>query len=112
MDAAELSTVFANAIENAIHACSRQAPGTDKRLEIHCVSAPQFLVEIANTYDGTVEFDEKNLPMAREPGHGIGTLSISTFAKKYGALLDYKAEAGMFRLRLLINNKDEEAAGR
>ncbi|MBU9736471.1 sensor histidine kinase [Diplocloster agilis] len=112
VDAAELSTVFANAIENAIHACSRQAPGTDKRLEIHCVSAPQFLVEIANTYDGTVEFDEKNLPMAREPGHGIGTLSISTFAKKYGALLDYKAEAGMFRLRLLINNKDEEAAGR
>lgn len=103
VDAAELSTVFANAIENAIHACGRQAPGSDKRLEIRCVSTPQFLVEIANTYGGTVVFDEEHMPVSQESGHGIGTLSIAAFAKKNRALLDYQTDGEIFRLRLLIN---------
>lgn len=102
IDSAELSTVFANAIENAIHACEKIAPGQERRIEIKCLMNNfQLLLEVANTYDGEILFDSRHLPVSRESGHGIGTQSIAAFAGKYNASLDYKEDT-LFRLRILI----------
>lgn len=103
VDEIELSTVFANAIENARDACQRLPVGADKIIELVCVSKPHFVLEIANTYSGSILLDKNGLPISKNEGHGIGTQSIAAFVKKHGAMLDYKAECGMFRVRILLN---------
>lgn len=50
VDEIELSTVFANAIENACNACRNLPDDLKKSIELTCVSKPHFVLEIANTY--------------------------------------------------------------
>lgn len=102
IDEMELSTVLANAIENARHACAKMPEKAKKSLEIICVSKPNFVFEIANTYFGEVLFDKNGLPVSKEVEHGIGTQSIEAFVKKNHAILDYHTENGIFRLRILL----------
>lgn len=102
IDEMELSTVLANAIENARHACAKMPENAKKSLEVIAVSKPHFVFEIANTYCGKVLFDKNGLPVSREIDHGIGTLSIDAFVKKHNAILDYQTENEVFRLRLLL----------
>ena len=104
VDETELSTVFANALENAIHACEKLPEGAPRRIEVSAVSAPHFCVEIANTCDGKAGFDGEGFPITHAPGHGVGTRSIAAFFSKHQAVYQYSVtEDGMFRLRFLIN---------
>jgi signal transduction histidine kinase len=102
-DMTELAVVLANALENAVKACT---PGGVIRIDGQQRGA-QFFLEIANTYSGDVAIDaETGLPTgpAAEDGreHGLGSQSIAFFAEKNGAVLQYQIEGGWFRLRLLI----------
>ncbi|MEZ3502625.1 MAG: ATP-binding protein [Lachnospiraceae bacterium] len=101
VDAAELSTVFANALENAIHACSR-LPQEERRIICRCISRPQLMFEISNPYAGKVIFDCHGLPVAAENGHGIGVRATAAFCKKHGALCTYKAENGWFAIQIVL----------
>lgn len=105
-DEMELSTVFANALENAIHACCKLPDGAVRRIEITAVSFPHFCIEIANTYTGEVAFDDEGFPVTQEPGHGLGTRSIAAFMKKYDAVYSYKLAEGMFCFQFLINRME------
>lgn len=105
VEAAELAMVFANALENAIHACQKLPDEAERKIMIRCVQNPMLVLEVANTYNGHVEFDENHLPTASKDGHGIGTRSILAFADKNNAILDYKTDAELFRLRVLINRR-------
>lgn len=107
VEAAELAMVFANALENAIHACRKLPDGAEKKITVRCVRSPVIVLEIANTYDGHVKLDENHHPVTEKEGHGIGTRSILAFVEKYDAVLDYKVDDKLFRLRVLINNKKE-----
>lgn len=115
VDETELSTVFANALENAIHACEKLSEGTPRRIEVTAVSAPHFCVEISNTCDGKAAFDGEGFPITHAPGHGVGTRSIAAFFAKHKAVYQYSVtEDGMFRLRFLINRprpQDETHSG-
>jgi signal transduction histidine kinase len=102
IDEMELSTVLANAIENARHACAKMPRNAKKTLEILSVSSPHFVFEITNSYCGEVLFDKNGLPLSEKAEHGIGTQSIDAFVKKYNAILDYQAENDIFRLRMLL----------
>lgn len=102
VDTIALSTVFANAIENAITACGKIPEGQERRIELTCFSSPRFVLEVANTCEENVVFGPDGLPVSDQPGHGIGTRSIAAFARENGAVCDYRAGDGMFRLRILI----------
>ncbi len=102
VDTIALSTVFANAIENAITACGKIPEGRARRLALTCFSSPHFILEVANTCEGTVSFGPDGLPVADRPGHGLGTRSIAAFARENGAICDCQAGDGLFRLRILI----------
>ena len=102
VDAMELSTVIANAIENARNACRCMPPGSTKTIELICVSKPHFVFECSNTFCGRVLFDKNGMPVSDAAGHGIGTKSINAFVKKYNAFIDYQAENGIFTLRILL----------
>ncbi|WP_195538890.1 sensor histidine kinase [Eubacterium maltosivorans] len=100
----EISLVFANGIENAINACHQISSVDERRISIVCSPVgSQMFIEITNTYTGKILFDAKTgYPVTREKDHGIGTQSISAFARRYGGLLKYKAENGLFSMRLIL----------
>jgi len=101
VDHAELSTVFANALENAIRACAALPEG-QRKLVCTCISYPSLMFEIANPYCGTIRFDEAGQPVAQTPGHGIGTRSISAFCEKHSACCVYETRDGWFRLKIAL----------
>jgi len=101
VDAAELSTVFANALENAIRACAA-VPEEQRELVCTCISHPSLMFEIANPYRGTIRFNKAGQPTAQTPGHGIGSRSISAFCEKHDACCAYETRDGWFRLKLAL----------
>lgn len=100
VDAAELSTVFANALENAIHAV-RQLPEGERVIRCKCIRYPKLMLRVSNPYAGKVRFDDRGRPMAAGPDHGIGTRSIAAYCEKHGAYCDYKAENGWFTIQIV-----------
>lgn len=95
----ELATVFANALENAIHAAEKLPEGR-RLIEIKVLSHPRFMLQISNTYDQPVTFDENGIPLSTEQGHGFGTRSIVAFCEKNKAFFEFKAEETTFKLRI------------
>ena len=96
---AELATVFANALENALHACEKLSK-EKAWVQVKVLSAPRFMIQVSNSYDGVVLFDKEGIPVSREDGHGLGTRSIVTFCQKNNAFYEFKATEDTFRLRI------------
>ena len=102
IESSELAAVLANAIENAVHACS-EIPGDRERIiRIKLISSPQLTLEITNSYSGNAVFDEKGLPVSKEIERGLGTKSIAAFVEKHDGIIEYNADDKLFRLRLLV----------
>lgn len=97
----ELATVFANAIENAIYACEK-LPEHQRFIKVQVLTTPRFMVQISNSYNGEVEFDNNGIPVSREDGHGFGTRSIVAFCEKNDGLYEFKADDRIFALRLVF----------
>ena len=101
VDVFELSIVFANALENAIHAVEG-LPEDQRRIICKSMTYPRFMIEISNSYTGKITFDQRGVPVADKPGHGIGTRSIVAFAEKNNALCLFRAENGWFKLQITV----------
>ena len=106
IDIMDFTAAVANALENAVNACAKVSEG-QKRLRIRTTESKQYIVEIANNYKGEVAFDDEGLPTSRESGHGIGTRSISAFARKNNAVLDYDVNNEWFKLRIVLPNSEK-----
>lgn len=104
VDIMDFTAAVANALENAVNACAKVSEN-QKRLRIRTTENKQYIVEIANNYEGEVSFDEEGLPVSKESGHGIGTRSISAFARKNNAILDYDITEEWFKLRIVLPNE-------
>lgn len=100
----EMSLVFANGIENAINACHQMDSSDERKISVVCSPVgSQLFIEITNTYTGKILFNpETGCPETKAEDHGFGTQSISAFARRYGGLLKYKAENGLFSMRLVL----------
>lgn len=101
VDVSELSTVFANALENAIYACC-QLPVEKREIICTCICCPSLMLEVSNPYMGTVLFDQGGRPVASKGGHGIGTRSIAAFCERYGAYCAFEAADGWFHLKIAL----------
>ena len=101
VDATELSTVFANALENAIHACEKVSP-EQRRITCTCAASPRLRFEVANPYAGKVRFGPDSLPVSERPGHGIGIHSITAFAEKNHAVCRFVTENGWFKMQMVL----------
>ena len=100
VDATELATVLANAIENAINACEKMSDGEDRFIDIKVLSEPSFMVQVKNSFSGKLEFDENGIPQNKSDGHGFGTRSIVAFCEKHGAFYQFMAKGNEFALYL------------
>ena len=101
VDATELSTVFANALENAIQACEKLPP-EECRTIFTSIAEPRLMFEISASYSGTVKFGPDGLPASEQAGHGIGVRSIMTFAEKHNAVCRFYPGGGWFNMQLAL----------
>ena len=101
VDEAELAMVFANALENAIHAC-QALPEGERVLRCKAISRPGLMLEVANPCAGPVDFDGEGLPRSEKTGHGLGSRSIRAFCQKHGALCRFEYRDGWFTLRIIF----------
>ncbi|MCD2493371.1 ATP-binding protein [Lacrimispora sp. NSJ-141] len=99
----DLGVVLSNALENAINACRDVEPGRRGIWLKFRFFGDKLIFEVRNPYTGNVVFDKDGLPLSTREGHGTGSRSIAAFAKKYHSTLDFKAQDGMFTLRLLVD---------
>ena len=100
VDATELATVLANAIENAINACEKVDEGEERFIDIKVLSDPSFMIKVSNSFSGRVEFDDEGIPVNREEGHGFGTRSIIAFCDKNKAFYQFLTKENVFTLYL------------
>lgn len=97
-----LSMVLSNLMENAIHACEKLEPQAERFLCVRTIYTGQLILEVENPYFGEILLDENGYPLAQEEGHGWGGESVRAFARENGGELLYRAENGIFNVRLLI----------
>lgn len=103
IDITEFSVMLSNAIENAYNACIQIPEGKKRIINVKggCKKS-QYLLEVTNTYTGTVEFDSKKMPVSLREGHGYGTRSIESFVQRYNGYLSFDTKDGWFRMRVIL----------
>ncbi len=97
----ELATVFANAIENAIHACEKLEVAK-RYLEVTVLAQPCFMLQVRNSFDGIIAFDSNGIPLSAKKGHGFGTRSIVTFCEKNHAFYEFKTNERDFFMKIVF----------
>lgn len=93
----DLCSLFANALENAIHACEN-IPSSKKRyisLRVY-EKNNRICIQLVNNYIQDPVF-ENEIPISHEPDHGIGVKSIISVVEKYHGVYGFFAENGEFR---------------
>lgn len=125
VDATELSTVFANALENAINAV-KDLPMGKRVIRCKCIQYPQLMIKISNPYEGEITFDSDGIPVPNDNkdmlrffanftdthspkgidsslnlAHGLGTRSIAAYCEKHGAFCEYTVEDGWFTISIV-----------
>jgi len=104
-DDMSFAVVISNGLENAFNACIRMEESSAERfITMTCLQQnDRLFLEIKNSFSGTISFDKNGkLPVSMDEDHGIGTRSISSFADKNNAILDYDADDGIFAMHLLL----------
>ena len=96
-----LCALLSNGLENALNAAEGMT-GDCRWVEFYCgVRLDKLLIEIRNPYTGQIVFRD-GLPETARPNHGYGCLSIRTIAQLHRGLCDFKAENGIFTLRVAL----------
>jgi len=95
----ELCSVISNGLENAMRAAC-QAETAHKWVEFYGeIKQNKLFLQIQNPYTGQVVM-QGGLPVSPQEDHGYGCRSIQTIAQRNGGLCSFKAENGVFTLRL------------
>lgn len=95
----DLCSLFANALENAIHACEK-IPTSEKRYITLKVfeKNDRICINIANNYVQNPVF-ENEIPTSHEANHGIGVRSMISVVEKYHGVYGFFTENKEFRFQ-------------
>lgn len=103
LDSKDIAILFANTLENAIHASHKQP---DNARHIRIVSKyhdKKLAIVIENRFDEEILFDETGIPTTLQQGHGTGMTSISTIVSKYHGHMFCSHENGWFSIRFIFS---------
>lgn len=100
-DTIGFSMMLGNLIENAIQACEQKKTG-EKVIWIKVMYQGQFLIELENTIEKEVEFDNRGFPLSKRSGHGFGTKSVEAFVKENNGEIVYSAKNKRFTVRIIL----------
>jgi hypothetical protein len=107
MDEVALVGILANSFENAVEGCLRTQEGTDRYIVAKIAysvynGAGKLHIVFENACVDDLVF-ENGLPKSQKPGGGTGTKSIAYTAERYHGMVEYTAENGIFRTRVLLH---------
>jgi hypothetical protein len=109
VDDMDIGAAVSNALENALNACMKMPDESGSFIDLKFIQhKKQFVLDISNSYSGTVEFDGGGRPVSNRKDHGIGSQSIYAFARKYNSSTDYSAKNGVFSIRIMFAESDQE----
>lgn len=98
----DLCVIFANAIENAIHACITIKSANERTLKIVSnIKENKLYIQITNSFDGTIIIVD-DMPVSTEENHGRGTKSIAAIAQKYGGVYSFTSEDRVFKTSIIL----------
>ena len=103
----DLAIFISNCLENAVNACKRLENGRKINFKF-LNNNGRLILRVTNNYDGKIELDSKNHPITSKEGHGIGTLSMKSFAEKNRLILDYKITDNEFIINVLFKDLDNK----
>ena len=93
----DLCSLFANALENAIHACENIPPSKKRYISLRVYEKNnRICIQLVNNYIQDPVF-ENEIPISHEPDHGIGVKSMISVVEKYHGVYGFFAENGEFR---------------
>ena len=107
LDVFDISIILNNGLENALEAVTGE-PQENRKIILRSRSRKRvFLIEIRNTFTGSLVWDERQgLPLsAKEDGqcHGLGLKNIRRVAEKYYGAMDIEVRDGTFLLTVMLN---------
>ena len=107
IDEIALVGILANSFENAVEGCLRCPVGIERYITIKIAysvnnGSKKLNIVFENSCNDNIIF-ENSLPKSQKLGGGIGTKSITYTAEKYNGLVDFTAENGVFRMRILFH---------
>lgn len=95
----DLCSLFANALENAIHACEKLPSSVKCYITLKVYEKNnRICIHIANNYIQNPVF-ENEIPISHETNHGIGVRSMISVVEKYHGVYGFFAENGEFRFQ-------------
>ena len=106
MPAADLYSLFGNALENAIEAVERLDDPERRSVGLTVKRAGDMVsIHVENYFDGKVEFGSEGLPLSRKGdslNHGYGVRSMRMIVEAAGGSLTTRATGDVFDLDVLL----------
>lgn len=108
----DLSLVFCNLLENAIHAEEHEPQGARAIRVLARSQKDRLFLSIENRCSQPVPLDANGLPISRTPapGHGYGTRTLQLFAEKYDAEFFTEQKNGWFQILLHLSLDETKEA--
>jgi len=107
MDKVALVGILANSFENAAEGCLRVPDGIEKFVTVKITysvfnGAGKLLIVVENSCADNIVF-ESGFPKSQKSGGGTGTKSIAYAAERYNGMVEFTAQDGVFRTRVLLH---------
>ncbi len=105
LDPVDLSSLFGNAIDNAIESVMKEEDEEKRVIKLNVALKGGFLGVHIENYCGDEVIFEDGIPVTGKPdkeNHGFGVKSIRFVAEKYGGCVDFGCHAHIFSLNILF----------
>ena len=107
IDEVELAGILANTFENAVEGCQRTPEGIEKFITTKIAysvynGAGKLHIVFENSCADNIVFED-GLPTSQKQGGGTGTKSIAYTAERYNGMVEFTAQDGVFRTRVLLH---------
>ncbi len=107
MDEVALVGILANSFENAVEGCRRVPDETERFITAKIAysvynGAGTLHIVFENSCADNIVF-ENGFPKSQKRGGGTGTKSIAYTAERYNGMVEYSAENGVFKTRILLH---------
>lgn len=95
----DLCSLFANALENALHACEQMNPSSNRYITLKVYEKnSQLCINVINSYELAPVF-KNEIPISNAANHGIGVRSMISVVEKYHGVYGFFADHGEFRFQ-------------
>ncbi|PKM73127.1 MAG: hypothetical protein CVU91_06055 [Firmicutes bacterium HGW-Firmicutes-16] len=102
IDPIELSTLFANAFENAYEGCLRLPEGTQKYIKAQSrYNGKMLAVGFTNSCANEISF-ENDMPVSAKSGGGIGTRSMAYTVQRFKGNISFAVKDNVFTVKFIL----------